>query len=954
MRPTSRSFVIGTLAVSAIALAGNDLQSRPGGVGPGLGNGAEGGQLPIEDQFEQTFPGGQLLKNGTHLRRVWGRQFSWGATPHESAEKFMKKWSVLWGVPFSQLSEVGVNANGDHLVQVGGVEGAGDFTMVSWSQQVRGVPVFRAGVWGMVGNDTNHPMVLAGGTLKALGNFPQTIADRDLSPSTIDPSVYGREALNQFNAPPEVNTPRYVVWAGVDTQTVEPKLAVEFTATGGSALDPANYQKMLYVVDADTGAVLHQESLILHGTAQAQVNALATTGSKAAACNTTAVTGLPYARVLFGSTTVYADATGRATFSYTGTAAQTVNPSTLSGRYFTVQDSSGTAVQSVTSQSVNDGAVGTFQYASTTSQYTRSQIDTYYHANLVRDHLLRYSPSFPGIAGNQTMIIKNGVSGTCNAFYDGNINFYPSGGGCNNTGFATVVHHEYGHHIVSSAGSGQQQYGEGFGDVMGVLLSDESQLAIGFYSSSCTSGLRNAQNTCVGTQTGSSCGTAIHSWGQVLSGCFWDLRNQLIAAYPGDTRGRLATDPSNGVADYRDILSYLATNSVLTHAGQSDIWTDITVDVLTLDDAPSQGGNNNIGDGSPNYNRIKTAFDAHGLTAPALSLFTITSPAAPSTIDPAGGDTIDVVINPVTGTAQAGSQKLFVREGTSGAFTGYVMTNVSGNTWRGTFPATSCNATVQYYFEVKNTSGTAVNDPPTAPAAVFTTTAITPGGAVTVASEDFASTNGGFVVTGTPASGSGGWEWAVPNGRSCNAPSTTSKCFITGKSIATGTCNDVDGGPTILTTPVYDLSGSEAAEVSFQTYYLVTGSGNTADPLVCKVSNNGGTSWVTMLSLTTSGTWATRTYNIADYVALTSNMMFRFEAADTGTDNTLVCGIDNFSIETISCGIEGDLDGDGIVGASDIGIMLLDYGPCAGCPSDLDGSGTVDDGDVSFLLLLFT
>jgi hypothetical protein len=42
------------------------------------------------------------------------------------------------------------------------------------------------------------------------------------------------------------------------------------------------------------------------------------------------------------------------------------------------------------------------------------------------------------------------------------------------------------------------------------------------------------------------------------------------------------------------------------------------------------------------------------------------------------------------------------------------------------------------------------------------------------------------------------------------------------------------------------------------------------------------------------------------------------------------------------------------VGASDIGIMLLDYGPCAGCPSDLDGSGTVDDGDVSFLLLLFT
>jgi len=223
-------------------------------------------------------------------------------------------------------------------------------------------------------------------------------------------------------------------------------------------------------------------------------------------------------------------------------------------------------------------------------------------------------------------------------------------------------------------------------------------------------------------------------------------------------------------------------------------------------------------------------------------------------------------------------------------------------------------------------------------------------------SENFEASNGSFVVTGTPASGSGGWEWAVPNGRSCNAPSTTSKCFITGKSAATGTCNDLDGGPTILTTPTYDLSSAQAAEVNFQTYYLVTPSGNTGDPLVAKVSNNGGSTWVTMASFTTSGTWTNRTYNVADFVTLTSNMVFRFEAADTGTDNTLVCGIDNFSIDTISCGIEGDLDGDGIVGASDISILLLDFGPCPGtpCPSDLDGSGSVDAGDISYLLLLFS
>jgi hypothetical protein len=54
--------------------------------------------------------------------------------------------------------------------------------------------------------------------------------------------------------------------------------------------------------------------------------------------------------------------------------------------------------------------------------------------------------------------------------------------------------------------------------------------------------------------------------------------------------------------------------------------------------------------------------------------------------------------------------------------------------------------------------------------------------------------------------------------------------------------------------------------------------------------------------------------------------------------------------------IEGDLDGDGVVGTADLSLILLDFGPCPGspCPADLDGSGEVDPGDVSLLLLLFS
>ena len=50
-------------------------------------------------------------------------------------------------------------------------------------------------------------------------------------------------------------------------------------------------------------------------------------------------------------------------------------------------------------------------------------------------------------------------------------------------------------------------------------------------------------------------------------------------------------------------------------------------------------------------------------------------------------------------------------------------------------------------------------------------------------------------------------------------------------------------------------------------------------------------------------------------------------------------------------GVFGDLDGSGEVDRDDIGLMLVDYGDCKGCPTDLDGSGEVDYGDLGMLLL---
>ncbi len=45
-----------------------------------------------------------------------------------------------------------------------------------------------------------------------------------------------------------------------------------------------------------------------------------------------------------------------------------------------------------------------------------------------------------------------------------------------------------------------------------------------------------------------------------------------------------------------------------------------------------------------------------------------------------------------------------------------------------------------------------------------------------------------------------------------------------------------------------------------------------------------------------------------------------------------------------------DLDGDGIVGAADLAILLGSWGSCEGCPADLDGDGAVGAADLAILL----
>jgi len=163
---------------------------------------------------------------------------------------------------------------------------------------------------------------------------------------------------------------------------------------------------------------------------------------------------------------------------------------------------------------------------------------------------------------------------------------------------------------------------------------------------------------------------------------------------------------------------------------------------------------------------------------------------------------------------------------------------------------------------------------------------------VTVFQEDFESGNGqGWNLNGTGSTAaSGAWVFGQPNGTLVNyIPAQPgyaiegAGCAFTGQNSALGT-DDVDNGVTYLVSPVINLAGQSTAELTFyRWYYNRDLDEDVNDFYVAQVSENNGSSWVTLENLGTSQTaysWTLRTFQLEDYIPLTSTVRLRFGASD--------------------------------------------------------------------------
>lgn len=328
------------------------------------------------------------------------------------------------------------------------------------------------------------------------------------------------------------------------------------------------------------------------------------------------------------------------------------------------------------------------------------------------------------------------------------------------------------------------------------------------------------------------------------------------------------------------------------------------------------------------------------LPTPFVSIASANSISEP--IAPGTPITIDAQMNAVNQTLIAGSQTFYYRYG-SEPFTAVPMTDEGGGIFRATLPAARCGETPQWYFSAEGTSSGVTTFPATAPGTPISRTV---GSVATPVNEQFATTVGGFTVTNDPALLTGTWGRAVPGnwGRGDpsvdNDPDANGFCFVTDN----GNTVDVDGGPTTLTSPVYDLSGLTSPVLSYARWFSNDDAAipAEADVFIVQSSTDGGATWSNLETATSTNSWVTRTFN----VPASSQFRVRFVANDTPNNSVTEAAIDSIRISSTSCtySCPADVDRSGDTDLTDF-FTFLNWFDVNDPRADVDGVPGVDLGD---------
>jgi len=317
----------------------------------------------------------------------------------------------------------------------------------------------------------------------------------------------------------------------------------------------------------------------------------------------------------------------------------------------------------------------------------------------------------------------------------------------------------------------------------------------------------------------------------------------------------------------------------------------------------------------------------------------------PTLLNPAGGTTIRVNVNSANGAAAAPASGQLHYNAAAGWLT-QPMNEISPNVYDAVFPSFPCGTFVDYYFSAATTGGVRVPDQLDNPINTFRSAVAT--SVNVIASLDF-ETAVGWTVENISLT-SGAWERGIPAGNGTLGDPTTDydgsgQCWLTGNAAGQ---SDVDGGPTRLRSPTYNLSGTSNVFVSYGRWF--TNLPVDVDRLSVQISNNGGLGYTTFESIESTTGWNLSRFKVSDLIPLTAQMRFRFSVQDTGNNSRAEAAVDKFELIDYICGpacTKADVDNNGVKDGRDVGrFVAAVLNPSPGsqpfCSADMDNDGVLE------------
>lgn len=165
----------------------------------------------------------------------------------------------------------------------------------------------------------------------------------------------------------------------------------------------------------------------------------------------------------------------------------------------------------------------------------------------------------------------------------------------------------------------------------------------------------------------------------------------------------------------------------------------------------------------------------------------------------------------------------------------------------------------------------------------------------------------GWTVTGNPSSGD--WVKDIPvgttNGSDLANPGEDSptdcmvEAYITGNGGGGAGTDDIDGGQTTLTSPIFDISTYGDAYLHFDRWFY-NGGGFSApnDSLVVELSNGSSVVKIDFSTPSdpTMSTWASKTIQVASVITPTATMQLIVRAMDLTPGHVVEGGFDKFQV----------------------------------------------------------